>query len=198
MNNNAKNASGYLELFIGPMFSKKTTTLINIYKKCINNNVPVVVINHIIDKRYGLNEKTVTSHDNISVPCLQSNSLTDIWIMKYDNKNANEYTQAHTADVILINEGQFFLDLYDVVVDMLKYNKIIYVAGLDGDFKLKKFGMILDLIPICDKVTKLNAFCAICKDGTAGIFTKRLTSESHQIVVGFDNYISVCRKCYNI
>ena len=59
---------------------------------------------------------------------------------------------------------------------MLKYNKIIYVSGLDSDFKLNKFGRMLDLIPICDKVTKLNAFCAICKDGTAGIFTKRLTN----------------------
>jgi len=100
------------------------------------------------------------------------------------------------SDVILINEGQFFPDLYNVVVDMLKYNKKVYVCGLDGDFERKKFGTILDLIPLCDKVTKLTSLCSQCKDGTPGIFSMRLTNELEQTVVGSDNYIPVCRKCY--
>ena len=100
------------------------------------------------------------------------------------------------SDVILINEGQFFPDLYDVVVDMLAHNKKIYICGLDGDFERKKFGQILDLIPLCDKVTKLTSLCSQCKNGTPGIFSMRLTNETAQTVVGSDNYIPVCRKCY--
>jgi thymidine kinase len=100
------------------------------------------------------------------------------------------------ADVILINEGQFFTDLYDGVVTMLGENKKVYVCGLDGDFERKKFGSILDLIPLCDKVTKLTSLCSICKNGTLGIFTMRLSKELTQTVVGSDNYIPVCRKCY--
>ena len=79
---------------------------------------------------------------------------------------------------------------------MLRENKRVYIAGLDGDFTRKKFGQILDLIPMCDKVTKLTALCSLCKDGTQGIFSMRLTKETQQMVIGSDNYLPVCRSCY--
>ena len=63
--------------------------------------------------------------------------------------------------------------------------------------KCKKFGQILDLIPLSEKVTKLTSLCSICKNGTPGIFSKRITTETEQTVVGSDNYIPVCRKCYH-
>ena len=44
--------SGYLELFIGPMFSGKTSKLIELYKQYKFCNIPVLVINHSIDNRY--------------------------------------------------------------------------------------------------------------------------------------------------
>jgi thymidine kinase len=96
----------------------------------------------------------------------------------------------------LINEGQFFDDLFEVVNDMINHGKQVYVCGLDGDFERKKFGQILDLIPLCDKVSKLTTLCAICKNGTLGIFTTRLTSEKEQTIIGSDSYIPVCRDCY--
>ena len=79
---------------------------------------------------------------------------------------------------------------------MLVQKKKIYICGLDGDFERKKFGQILNLIPLCDKVTKLTSLCSLCKNGTPGIFSKRITSEKKQTVVGSDNYIPVCRSCY--
>lgn len=174
----------HLELIIGPMFSGKTTQLLEIYKKCKFCNIESLVINHSFDNRY--HETMLSTHDKIMIPCVQTAKLSDIW---EPNKFIN-------VNVILINEGQFFSDLYDVVIDMLKHNKKIYIAGLDGDFERKKFGQILDLIPLCDKVTKLSSLCSKCKDGTPGIFSMRLTSEKAQTVVGSDNYIPVCRKCY--
>ena len=101
------------------------------------------------------------------------------------------------SDVILINEGQFFEDLCEVVTQMLDLKKRVYICGLDGDFERKKFGQILDLIPMCDKVTKLTSLCSLCKNGTKGIFSMRLTNEKTQTLVGSDNYIPVCRNCYN-
>jgi len=47
-------------------------------------------------------------------------------------------------------------------------------------------------------VSKLTSLCSICKNGTPGIFSKRVTFEIEQTVVGSDNYIPVCRNCYNI
>jgi thymidine kinase len=177
---------GYLELIIGPMFSSKTTALLEVYKKCKFCDISVTIINHISDTRY--HSELLSSHDKVMAPCLQANTLREIW-------TTNESLQL--SDVILINEGQFFPDLYEVVIDMLNKNKKIYICGLDGDFERKKFGQILDLIPYCDKVVKQTSLCSLCKDGTKGIFSMRLTNEISQMVVGSDNYIPVCRKCYS-
>ena len=176
--------SGYLELFIGPMFSGKTSKLIELYKQYKFCNIPVLVINHCIDNRYSESVKELSSHDKITIPCLQTENLLDIEI----NFETN---------IILINEGQFFKDLYQFTVLMLEQNKTIYISGLDGDFKCHRFGEILDLIPLCDKVTKLQSLCSLCKNGCPGIFSLRLTNEQQQTLIGINNYIPVCRKCYN-
>lgn len=178
--------SGYLEIILGSMYSGKTSRLIEIYKQCKFCNISVTVINHIIDDRY--DDELLSTHDKVKIPCIKTKKLKNIWIEK---------NTIITSDVILINEGQFFEDLYDVVTEMLKQNKKIYICGLDGDFERKKFGQLLDLIPLCDKVHKLTSLCSLCKDGTRGIFSMRLTSETEQTVVGSSNYIPVCRKCYS-
>jgi thymidine kinase len=197
----SSNQHSYLELIIGPMFSGKTSKLVEIYKQCQFCNISVAVINHSIDKRY--DDTLLSTHDKVMIPCIQTNKLIDIWYYTPDIKT-NEYNMLRiddsvrliNSDVILINEGQFFEDLYPAVEHMLKHNKKIYIGGLDGDFERKKFGHILDLIPLCDKITKMTSLCSLCKDGTAGIFSKRITSEKEQTIVGSDNYIPVCRNCY--
>jgi thymidine kinase len=200
MNTNNKQTSGpYLELIIGPMFSGKTSRLIDIYKQCKFCNIPVVVINHSIDNRY--DDELLSTHDHVKIPCIKTDSLGYIWKEEPETngvfKILRDREETYFADVILINEGQFFDDLYEVVNSMLKHGKKVYVAGLDGDFQRQKFGQILDLIPLCDNVTKLKSLCGKCKNGTLGIFSKRLSNESEQTVIGFDNYIPVCRNCYN-
>lgn len=177
--------NAYLELIIGPMFSGKTSRLVDVYKQCKFCNIPVAVINHCIDDRY--HDTMLSTHDKVMIPCLKTDNL----FLVLTNSEVQD------AQVVIINEGQFFSDLHDVVLQMIGLGKKIYVGGLDGDFERKKFGQILDLIPLSDKVTKLTSLCSICKDGTPGIFSKRITTETEQTVVGSDNYIPVCRNCYS-
>jgi thymidine kinase len=170
-----------LEIIIGPMFSGKTSKLLEVYKQCAFCNIPVAVVNHASDTRY--HAELLTSHDGRAIPCVRTDRLADVW-------------PGLDAEVILINEAQFFDDLFPATLDMLRCGKKVFVAGLDGDFERKKFGAVLDLIPMCDKVTKLTSLCSVCRDGTPAIFSKRLTDEKGQVVVGVDNYIPVCRSCY--
>lgn len=199
-NNNmttSNQSASYLELFIGPMFSGKTSKLVEIYKQCLFCNISVAVINHSIDKRY--DDTLLSTHDKVMIPCIQTNSLKKVWYYEENNiclTRLEDSCQLIRSDVILINEGQFFEDLLPAVEHMLRHNKKIYIGGLDGDFERKKFGQILDLIPLCDKVTKMTSLCSLCKNGTAGIFSKRISSETQQTVVGSSNYIPVCRSCF--
>ena len=194
------NNYGYLEVILGPMFSGKTSRLVEIYNQCKFCNITVTVINHSIDNRY--DDTFLSTHDKIKIPCIKTERLFDIWdeqiSLKDDitNSRINNKLQLFTSKVILINEGQFFPDLFEFIITLLKYKKQIYICGLDGDFERNKFGQILDIIPLCDKVEKLTSLCSICKNGKKGIFSMRLTDEKIQTVVGSENYIPVCRECY--
>ncbi len=173
---------GYLELILGPMFSGKTTQLIQHYKKFTYIGKQTIVINYAEDKRY--HDSMMSTHDKVMIPCLFAKTLSEIW-------------PQHQADVFIINEGQFFADLYPIVLDMVEnHHKAVYICGLDGDFKRQKFGQILDLIPYSNRIEKLNSLCALCKNGKPGLFSHRMTQEKDQVVIGSDNYQPLCRTCY--
>jgi thymidine kinase len=181
--------TAYLEIILGCMFSGKTSKLVEIYKQCKFCNISVVVINHSLDNRY--DDGLLSTHDQIKIPCIKTEKL-------FEFQKNNDKMEVERSSVILINEAQFFSDLEEFVKKLLEEGKKVYICGLDGDFERKKFGQILDLIPICDKVTKLTSLCGICKDGTKGIFSKRISLEKEQTVVGSNNYIPVCRKHFEV
>ena len=95
-------------------------------------------------------------------------------------------------------EAQFFKDLYEFVKELVdEYNKNVIVVGLDGDSDRKNFGDIHKLLPICDDIVKLKAYCSICRNGVRAIFSKRISDSKEKILVGSErDYIAVCRKCY--
>ena len=176
--------NGYLEMWLGPMFSGKTTQLIQTYNQYSYIDKSIAVVNYDGDKRY--HDTLLSSHDKVMIPCIQSSTLSAI------------LDQLKVVDVILINEGQFFGDIFDVTINLVeRHKKIVYIYGLDGDFQRNKFGRVLDLIPYCDRFTKLHSMCAYCKNGQPALFSKRITSDVGQIVIGSDNYKPLCRKCYN-
>ena len=194
--------TGYLEIILGCMYAGKTSRLVEIYKKYKFCNNSIVVINHSLDDRYNSNEQEMATHDQITIPCIKTTKLLDLWMddINMEDKEyiprLNDKFNLATCDVVLINEGQFFEDLEEFVKKLLDKNKKIYVCGLDGDFERNKFGKILNIIPLSDKVEKLSSLCAICRDGTPGIFSKRISFEKEQTIVGTNKYIPVCRKCY--
>ena len=109
--------------------------------------------------------------------------------------NSPEYQE---SSIIGIDEAQFFVDLYQFIIESEKDNKIIIVAGLDGDSNRKPFGQILNCIPLCDEIVKLTAMDMIDSDGTPAIFTKRIVKNEQQVLVGAKDYfIAVSRKNYN-
>jgi len=178
---------GYLELVSGPMYSGKTSRLLNLYKQFKFCGIPTLVLNHADDAmRYSVTH--LSNHDQEMIPCMMINSLKDVM--------GKEFLEAR---VILINEIQFFqndtVEWIRTAVDV--YHKHVYVCGLDGDFQRRKFGNWLEeLIPLCDNHVKLHSYCSQCKRKNA-IFTHRLTKETEQKIIGTECYIPLCRGCYN-
>ena len=167
-----------LNLIIGPMFSGKTTELLRIAKRLKSINLKVLLLNYHEDTRYS--ETDMSSHDKTGLPCTFVKNLLEVTNFTY-------------YDIICINEAQFFEDLIPFCKKILEENKTVYVCGLDGDYKQEKFGKLLDLIPFSETITKLHAFCSICKNGNPAHFTKRVCDSEEQKLIGTDEYIPVCR-----
>lgn len=177
------NNVGHLSICCGCMFSGKTSWLMQQYKKYSYIGKTICVVNFDQDKRY--HDSLLSTHDKVMIPCIQAHNLKYV------------YDKMKESDVVLINEGQFFDDLFDIVCDLVeKHHKIIHIAALDGDFQRNMFGQILQLLPRCDDYLKLHALCSHCKDGTKAAFSYRISCESEQISIGSSNYLPLCRKCY--
>ena len=99
-------------------------------------------------------------------------------------------------DVIGIDEGQFFEDIVEFSEKFANEGKIIVIAALDGSFERKRFGNVIDLIPMAERVVKLDAVCIDCKEPAS--FTKRLIeSMETEVIGGAEIYKPVCRQCFN-
>jgi thymidine kinase len=187
---------GYLEIIKGPMFSGKTTRLLDLHKKYTFCGFKTMVINYEKDNRYSF--EMLSSHDKIMIPCVKAATLSELVNLSAAD---TESTSTHFDDfleakAILINEGQFFPDIVDwVKIAVEKYHKNVYICGLNSDFQRNKFGNWLDLEVICDNVVMLKSFCSKCKKRPA-IFSHRLSAERELEVIGADCYIPVCRKCF--
>lgn len=179
---------GYLILIIGCMFSGKTSYIIRKCNKWKNIGKSVLIINNKLDSINNKEKNFLFNHDNIKIPCLSIMKLTS-----EINNIINDY------DIIIINEAQFFSDLKQYLrhwCDVM--NKIVYISGLDGDYLRNKFGNLIDIIPDCDKVIKLTAFCSLCNNGNPAIFTWKTSKNNNIIDIGYKQYIPLCRYHYNI
>lgn len=168
-----------LRIIMGNMFSGKTSEMIRRLKRYMVIHKNVVVINSQKDTRSS--EEVLRTHDNVTFRCIKTNDLSAV---KIDD-----------CDVVAIDEAQFFTGLKTFVERALTAHKTVLLAGLDGDYKQRKFGELLDCVPLADEVTKLTAMCMDCMDGTQGPFTKRTVANDELELVGdCDMYKAVCRK----
>lgn len=178
---------GHLELILGPMWAGKSSRLVDLWRQHDLTGVPTLVINHSSDAERGHDAKRMCTHDGVEIPCKSVERLHDV-----------PSEDLHKAEVILINEAQFFPDGYDWIVHAVEeLGKQVHAAGLDGDFLRRPFGTWLGLIPLADRVRKLRATCRHCA-GKPAPFSRRIAgSRDAQHVVGAaDMYEPVCRSCY--
>ena len=179
---------GRLSIILGCMFAQKTTELLRRIRQYKAIGYNVLVINYAGDTRYGTDK--IVSHNTDSYDALCVKWLQDV----------THLVTSGTYQAVLIDEGQFFKDLYPYVVQWAdsKLPIQIVVAGLSGDSNRAPFGDMLRLIPHAEETLHLTAFCAVCKDGTPAHFSKCIKADKvEQVQIGgADTYMPVCRTHY--
>tara|TARA_B100001093_G_scaffold499447_1_gene548697 strand:- start:347 stop:919 length:573 start_codon:yes stop_codon:yes gene_type:complete len=178
-----------LEIIVGPMFSGKTSLLIekfNLLKKTQN----CLAINYLHDNRFNEGSTKITSHDNVSIDCISIESLSELI------KNEDFKEKFDNADYIFINEAQFFNNLkLWVLTSVNKLYKNIILCGLNLDFKRQPFGEINELYPHATSIYELTGICYICAN--ASLYSHRTSKNKEQVLIGGNNdYIPLCNSCY--
>ena len=187
-----------LEIILGPMFSGKTTRLMQMYH--IHSYIhpdQIAVVNYWEDQQRFTSSSSSSSSS--SSPPLYSHNQTRVPCLSLQNlKELRDDPQYYYYTVILINEAQFFDDLKEFVLDAVEvHGKKVILFGLDGDYLRRPFANLLELIPYCDSVEKLKALCSRCRDGTTASFTHRHDSTTKTLIGATDMYESLCRQCFN-
>jgi thymidine kinase len=143
---------GTLTLVCGPMYAGKTTeTLKRVLWARNGRNQKVRVLKPAYDTRYA--EVEIVSHDGLRTAAESVSNLPEI---------------GSTADVVVLDEVQFFMDPYvsgDVpewVLGLLREGIDVIAAGLDMDWRGRPFAVTASLSAMADEIVKLAANCTVC------------------------------------
>lgn len=186
---------GSIELFIGPMFSGKTTRMlakIDVESIAQQN---CLVVKYAGDDRYDAGDDVVTHAQLRQSPSDSTPERGAVRIVRASN--LSDVQPAPDELIVGIDEGQFYPDLVARCEAWAFEGRRVVVAALDGDSAREAFGDVCRLVPLCEKVKKLRGVCMRCRQPDCAAFTVRHnTASTDQILIGGKNiYRSVCRNC---
>jgi thymidine kinase len=143
-----------IHLILGPMFSGKTTELIRL------GNQHMLVGRRVLHVRHEKDFRKNMGLVPVDIRC--ASRLADVLNEIYD------------AEVVCIDEGQFFLDLCQILRHLyyVQRSKVVYVAALNASYHQQMFQQIVILLPMVDHVQWLTSVCFVCGEAGAA-FTRR-------------------------
>lgn len=170
---------GWIEVVAGCMYSGKSEELIRRLRRAAIAKQNVVAFKPKVDDRY--HPTNIATHLGVTITARSVEVPDEI------------YDRSKEADVVGIDEAQFFdHSLVEVVDLMATLGKRIVIAGLDLDFRGMPFGSMPHLLALADDVIKLNAVCVTC--GGPATHTFRTTPNQQLVAVGSTNsYEARCR-----
>jgi len=191
---NGVNSKMSLTVILGPMFGGKTKKLVEeLVKISITTRKKPLLITHILDQRDP--EKIISSHfphmEKIdgNVDIVKTDDLSKVDVFDYS--------------VVGVEEAQFFPHLVHNVKIWLEQDKHVLCAGLKASAQMKKFGEVIDLIPMSDVIHDCKAVCVDCMNEghnyihSIASHTLKIQGTSDEIDPGGeDKYKPVCRKHY--
>lgn len=163
----------------GPMKCGKTRQLIELYNhyKAIYN---CSMFKPELDNRFA--EHEVVDRDKNKIPC---NNIKELHQLK-------EYELI--CDLYFIDEFQFLNGNIDTILTMVDKGKKFIISGLNLTSDKKPFGLMPHILSCADEVIIKTANCDIC--GEPAKYTYCGTEKQDDILVGDEQYKSVCKKCY--
>lgn len=140
---------GVLEIFSGPMKSGKSLALLHRVEK----------LKYMKGEKFLVFKPKLDTRDLVMRSRFGSLSHECIFVNEHIPEEIFSYVENDTS-LVAIDEIHFFgSKIVPVVLELLKQNKNVVVAGLDTDFRGEPFGSMPILLSLADEVHKLNGIC---------------------------------------
>lgn len=179
------------KLITGPMFAGKTTRLFDIckkhaiYEKCI-------IVRPEKDTRIS-GEGMLFTHSKGDISTINSNIDT---ITIPDASYSLPIGISEKYSVIAIDEGQFFTNLYTIVLGLVSANPPVnvIVAALNSQHDMTQWDPLSETLPFFNEIEFICSVCHECKQNNAST-SKMIVGEDKGFIGGADKYIALCNKC---
>ena len=156
---------GWIEVICGPMFAGKSEEMLRRINRFKYADISYLIFKPKIDTR----TSDAASRDGRRNKCVKINRSFEIitHLKKY------ETTHKTKIDAIAVDEAQFLdNELGPICNQLANLGYVVYVAGLDLDFRGVPFSSMSNVLAYADHVTKLTAICTVC--GAEANRTQRL------------------------
>lgn len=178
---------GRLHVIAGCMSSGKTGELIRLLSRHSIIGDTMVIYKHSVDSRDGCKARS------------RLGTEMEALVVEGPDQISGEGCR-----IVAIEEAQFFGDgLAPVVQRLLAEGRLVYVTGLNQDFRGEPFGVMPTLMSLADELSLLTAICQKCH-GVA-TRTQRIIDgapapwDSPLILVGgADYYEARCPDCHQV
>lgn len=177
------NNKGRIHMIVGPMFSGKTSTLINKYKRYELGGRRCIMIKYAMDDRYDSN--AVVTHDKITEKAVSCRYLYEADTIVSD------------YDVICVDEIQFYKDA-DIICDKwANQGKIVVACGLNGTYTREPWPVMSNLFALADNIEFITAVCRDNGNDAVYSYLKKDTYDTNmEIIGGADKYKAVDRQTF--
>jgi thymidine kinase len=161
-----------LTVYVGPMFSSKTTKLLSSLERFKLQKKNIVVFKPAMDDRYS--EGEVVSHSGWKHPAITVKEGADILQVLADADDS--------PDVVAVDEAFMIPGVAEVLTWLYRSGISVVVSTLDLSYSGKPFGEVEKLLPWATRVEKCAAVCTEC--GRDAFYTHKKQVTGEEIEVG--------------
>lgn len=172
---------GDINVFTGPMKCGKSHVILQEAKRQLIAGKNIQIFKPEIDDRFS--KDYVQDRNGNKLKAINIHSINDI--------------EKYEADVYIIDEFQFLDGDVSVIENLAQQGKKFFIAGLNLTSEKKPFGKMGDLLCVSDHVVTMTSICEVCKRDNAIFSFYKGDTKSGDIEIGDDEYVTVCRDCYN-
>lgn len=181
-------AYGNLTVYCGPMYSSKTTSLLQKILWASNGEKKIVhVFKPQFDNRYS--ETEIVNHNGLR---FSAHSINDIPTFEIKE-----------GELVFLDEIQFYMQPYfngnviDWVKQLLSKNINVVVAGLDMDWQGNPFEITAHMLGMATEVNKLTAYCTVCGHPATKTYKLNQTDNNSVELGATETYEARCNNHWN-